>query len=66
MAVLRLGGTAGAHDVRIVGPHGRLEINTLMYDRSDFARGAIEAALWLQKNRKPGKTFGMEDMLGLK
>jgi len=66
MAVLRLGGTAGEHEVRIVGQHGRLTIGTLMYSRSDFARGALEAALWLQKNRKPGRIFGMEDVMGLR
>ncbi|MEM3030667.1 MAG: 4-hydroxy-tetrahydrodipicolinate reductase [Candidatus Micrarchaeia archaeon] len=66
MAVLRLGGTAGEHEVRVVGQHGRLTIGTLMYNRSDFARGALEAALWLQKNRKPGKIFSMEDVMGLK
>jgi len=64
-AVLRLGGTAGAHDVRIVGNYGRLEINSLMYSRADFAKGAIESALWLKKNRKNGKIFGFWDVLGL-
>ncbi|MEM4389783.1 MAG: 4-hydroxy-tetrahydrodipicolinate reductase [Candidatus Micrarchaeia archaeon] len=66
MAVLRLGGTAGEHEVRIVGQHGRLTIGTLMYNRSDFARGALEAALWLEKNREPGRVFSMEDVMGLK
>ncbi|MFH1285570.1 MAG: 4-hydroxy-tetrahydrodipicolinate reductase [Candidatus Micrarchaeota archaeon] len=65
MAVLRLGGTAGEHEVRIVGEHGRLEINSLMYSRADFARGAIEAALWLAKNAKAGRLFGMSEMLKL-
>ena len=64
-AVLRLGGTAGEHEVRIVGPHGRLVLETLMYNRNDFARGAVESALWLQKNRKPGKVFGMEEVMGI-
>jgi 4-hydroxy-tetrahydrodipicolinate reductase len=63
MAVLRLGGTAGEHEVRIVGAHGRLVIETLMYSRSDFAKGAIEAALWLERNAQAGRVFGMEDIL---
>ncbi|MBI4399643.1 4-hydroxy-tetrahydrodipicolinate reductase [Candidatus Micrarchaeota archaeon] len=66
IGVLRLGGTAGQHEVRIVGTHGRLVIESLMYNRADFAKGAIDAALWLQKNRKPGKIFSMEDVLGIK
>lgn len=65
MAVLRLGGTAGAHEVRIVGAHGRLVIETLMYSRSDFAKGAVEAALWLERNAQAGRVFGMEDILKL-
>lgn len=66
IGVLRLGGTPGAHEVRIVGAHGRLVIETLMYSRAEFAKGAIDAALWLQKNREPGRIFGMEDILGLR
>ncbi|MBI5159160.1 hypothetical protein HY992_03500 [Candidatus Micrarchaeota archaeon] len=61
----RLGGTPGIHDVHVVGANGRLSINSLMYNRADFARGAIEAALWLEKNKKKGKIFGMDDLLGL-
>ena len=66
MAALRLGGSAGQHEVRIVGPAGRLTIESLMYSRADFAKGAIESALWLQKNAKAGKIFSMEDILNLK
>ncbi len=62
----RLGGTPGEHEVRIVGANGRMKIATLMYNRADFARGAIEAALWLQKNGKKGKIYGMQEILGIK
>lgn len=62
----RLGGTPGIHDVHVVGANGRLSINSLMYNRADFARGSIEAALWLEKNGKKGKIFGMDDLLELK
>jgi len=66
ISALRLGGTPGQHELRIVGAHGRLTLESLMYSRADFAKGALEAALWLQKNRKPGKIFGMEDILNLR
>ncbi len=65
MGVMRLGGSPGQHEVRIVGKHGRLVIETLMYTRADFAKGAIEAAVWLKENRKPGKIFEMRDILKL-
>ena len=64
-AVFRLGGTPGQHELRIVGKHGRMVLETLMYSRADFAKGAIEGALWLRENGEPGKIYGMEDVLKL-
>jgi 4-hydroxy-tetrahydrodipicolinate reductase len=65
MGVLRLGGTPGLHELRVVGAHGRLTIESLMYSRLDFAKGALEALLWLSRNKQPGRIFGMENVLGL-
>jgi len=47
IAVLRLGGTPGEHEVRIVGKHGRLTIGSLVYSRQEFALGALSAVEWL-------------------
>ena len=66
MGILRLGGTPGIHELRVVGAHGRLTIESLMYSRADFAKGALEALLWLEKKEEKGRIFGMEDVLGLK
>ncbi len=65
MAITRVGGMPGYHELRVGGAHGLLNITSLMYSRKEFATGAIESALWLNKNRKPGKVFTMEDVLKL-
>ncbi|MEM3399527.1 MAG: 4-hydroxy-tetrahydrodipicolinate reductase [Candidatus Micrarchaeia archaeon] len=65
MCVLRLGGTPGQHELRVVGKHGRLIIESLMYSRSEFASGAIQSALWLAKNGKPGRIYGIAEILGI-
>ncbi len=68
-ASIRIGGTVGDHEVRIAGLHGRLSIESLMYSRSDFANGALAAALWItQKNASgasAGRVYSMRDVLGL-
>ena len=65
VAVMRTGGTPGLHDLRIVGEHGRLSIESLMYSRNDFAKGSIEALLWLSNNGEKGKSHGFEEVLEL-
>ena len=51
------------HQVWMVGPHERLELNHQAFDRRVFAEGAIEAARWLS-TQKPG-LYSMQDVLGL-
>ena len=58
----RAGDIVGDHAVLLAGPHERLEIVHRAHARALFARGALDAALWLS-NRRPG-FYGMEDMLG--
>jgi 4-hydroxy-tetrahydrodipicolinate reductase len=58
----RAGDIVGEHVVLLAGPHERLEIIHRAHARSLFARGALDAALWLA-NRRTG-FYGMEDMLG--
>ncbi|MEM3372951.1 MAG: 4-hydroxy-tetrahydrodipicolinate reductase [Candidatus Anstonellales archaeon] len=65
VAVLRLGGTIGLHELRIVGQHGRMTIETLMYNRTEFAIGAIESLLWLIKNGKEREIHSFEEVIGI-
>ncbi len=57
MASLRLKGTVGDHEVRIRGENGRMDIDTSIYSRKEFAKGALYAVEWLYKNKKSGKVF---------
>ncbi|MGH6811394.1 MAG: 4-hydroxy-tetrahydrodipicolinate reductase [Methylocella sp.] len=62
-ASLRGGTVIGDHKVIFAGPGERLELAHVAEDRSIFARGAVQAALW-GKNQKPG-LYAMADVLGL-
>lgn len=62
-AALRGGTVVGEHKVIFAGPSERIELVHIAEDRSIFARGAVEAALW-GKERKPG-LYSMTDVLGL-
>jgi 4-hydroxy-tetrahydrodipicolinate reductase len=62
-ASLRGGTVIGEHKVIFAGPGERLELVHSSEDRSIFARGAVQAALW-GKEQKPG-LYSMADVLGL-
>ena len=62
-ASLRGGVVIGDHKVIFAGPGERIELAHVAEDRSIFARGAVQAALW-GKNQKPG-LYSMADVLGL-
>ena len=62
-ASLRGGTVIGDHKVIFAGPSERIELAHVAEDRSIFARGAVQAALW-GKNQKPG-LYSMADVLGL-
>jgi 4-hydroxy-tetrahydrodipicolinate reductase len=63
-AALRGGTVIGDHKVIFAGPSERIELAHVAEDRSIFARGAVQAALW-GRSQKPG-LYGMADVLGLK
>jgi 4-hydroxy-tetrahydrodipicolinate reductase len=63
-AALRGGSVAGDHQVIFAAEGERIELGHRAESRAIFARGAIEAALWL-KDRQAGLYF-MADVLGLK
>jgi 4-hydroxy-tetrahydrodipicolinate reductase len=62
-AALRGGSVAGEHQVIFAAEGERLELGHRAESRAIFARGAIEAALWL-KAKPPGR-YSMADVLGL-
>ncbi|MCX5789635.1 MAG: 4-hydroxy-tetrahydrodipicolinate reductase [Elusimicrobia bacterium] len=59
----RAGDVVGDHTLLLAGPNERIELIHRAHSRDVFARGALEAALWL-KGRKPG-LYGMQDLLRL-
>lgn len=61
---LRAGGSAGVHDLIVVGPHEMLKIEHTAFTRDVFAQGAVYAAEWLSKQNTP-KVYSMTDVLGL-
>ena len=62
-ATLRGGTVVGDHTVVFAGAGERIELAHRAEDRSIFARGAVQAALWARA-RKPG-LYSMADVLGL-
>ena len=61
-SVLRGGGIVGEHAVVFAGEDEILTLSHSARDRSLFARGAVEAALWVA-GRPPG-LYDMQDVLG--
>jgi len=62
-AALRGGSVAGDHQVIFAGEGERIELGHRAESRVIFAKGAIEAALWLA-DKPPGR-YAMGDVLGL-
>ena len=61
---LRLADVVGDHELIFAGPFERLTLSHVAESRDVFARGALDAALWLAK-KKPG-LYDMRDLLGLR
>jgi len=61
-ATLRGGGVIGRHEVRLASPLEMITLGHDAFDRSVFARGAVEAALWLHE--RPKGLYSMRDVLG--
>lgn len=64
---IKIGGTPGIHEVRIAGQHGRMQIDTCMFDRLEFARGALQSTLFLCALRASdtGKIYTYKEVLGI-
>jgi 4-hydroxy-tetrahydrodipicolinate reductase len=52
---VRAGEVIGDHEVTFYGPGDRVTAGHFAQDRSIFATGAIDVALWLHEQRKSGK-----------
>jgi 4-hydroxy-tetrahydrodipicolinate reductase len=63
-AALRGGSVAGDHQVIFASDGERIELGHRAESRTIFARGAVEAALWIA-GKPPGR-YDMTDVLGLK
>ena len=61
-AVLRGGGVIGRHDVKFATEREMITLSHDAFDRSVFARGAVLAAVWTEK-QNPG-LYNMRDVLG--
>ena len=62
MASSRAGSAPGTHTVAFDGPVESVALTHATRDRSTFARGALEAARWVQGRQG---WFSMRDVLGL-
>jgi 4-hydroxy-tetrahydrodipicolinate reductase len=63
-ATVRGGDVVGDHTVMFLGEGEQVEISHKASSRSNFARGALRAALWLAG--KPAGLYDMQDVLNLK
>jgi 4-hydroxy-tetrahydrodipicolinate reductase len=61
---LRGGDVVGDHTVFFLGEGERLELTHRATSRETFARGAVEAAVFLARKKTPG-VYTMTDVLGL-
>jgi 4-hydroxy-tetrahydrodipicolinate reductase len=62
-ATVRGGDVVGDHTVMFLGEGERIEISHKASSRSNFARGALRAAVWLAA--RPAGLYDMQDVLGL-
>ena len=62
---LRGGDVVGDHTVFFFGEGERIELTHRATSRDQFAAGAIRAAQWVAKQKKPG-LYDMRDVLGLR
>lgn len=60
---LRAGGVIGDHEVIFSGDHERIVLSHIAHNRQTFAAGAVNAALWAQK--QPPGLYNMQDVLNL-
>lgn len=60
---LRAGDIVGEHTAMFAGPGERVQISHVAHSRSNFAQGAVRAALWV--TGQSSGLYDMQDVLGL-
>ena len=65
VSVVRGGGIVGEHAVMFAAQDEVVTLSHSALDRAVFARGAVEAAVWLAAPGRPPGLYGMADVLGL-
>lgn len=63
LQTLRGGDVVGDHTVYFFGPGERIELTHRVHSRDTLAQGALRSAAWVV-DKKPGKLYGMPDVLG--
>ena len=61
-AAMRGGGVTGEHAARFLSRYEEVAVSHRAFDRQIFARGAVEAALWLAE--QPAGLYTMQDVVG--
>ncbi len=61
-SAIRGGGVIGEHEARFLSRFEEVTISHRAFDRHIFARGAVEAALWLKG--RPAGLYSMQDVVG--
>ncbi len=61
---VRAGDIVGEHTAMFAGPGERVQISHVAHSRSNFAQGAVRAALWVME--QDSGLHDMQDVLGLK
>ncbi|MCR9128949.1 MAG: 4-hydroxy-tetrahydrodipicolinate reductase [Alphaproteobacteria bacterium] len=61
-SAVRGGGVVGEHEARFLSRFEELTVSHRAFDRHIFARGAVEAALWIKG--KPAGLYTMQDVIG--
>jgi len=61
-ASIRAGNIVGEHTVYLISGSERIEFKHIISDRAAFAKGSLDAALWLA-NKAPGKLYSISDLI---
>jgi len=63
ISAVRGGVVPGTHEVRFFSDTCEVSMKEVEYGRSSFAKGAIEACVWMKNKKAVGKVYSMNDML---
>lgn len=64
-AALRIGAVVGEHQIHFAGAHEQIQLSHQASERGMFARGALDAALWLAQQAQTTGHFTMEEVFAI-